>query len=91
MRLPCPHCGPRSSAEFTYLGAAAPKRPVDDAPLEAWHDFVFIRDNPRGPIDELWRHRLGCGAWIVVTRDTLTHDVTGAVLASRYAKREGES
>ncbi len=86
MRLPCPHCGERSSAEFAYHGDARPDRPNDDAPLKAWHDFVYLRENPRGPIDELWHHVQGCRAWIVVRRDTFTHAVFGGVTARDYAK-----
>ena len=54
--IPCPWCGPRNQVEFTYGGDATVKRPPPDAPMEAWFAFVYLRDNPCGPHDELWLH-----------------------------------
>ena len=76
MRLTCPHCGPRGNDEFVYLGSADPVRPAShDAPSEAWVDYVYLRNNPAGANRELWHHAYGCRAWVVVTRDTRTHEV----------------
>ena len=82
MRLPCPLCGDRDIEEFTYLGDAAPQRP-DPATgdPDAWHAYVYLRDNPRGRHRELWHHLQGCRAWLCVTRDTATHTVFDATLA----------
>jgi len=82
MLLPCPYCGPRDSTEFTYSGDATLRRPADPQALsvEAWADFVFLRDNPRGPHEELWQHSSGCRRYIRVRRDTLTHEVLGSGL-----------
>ncbi len=41
----------------------------------AWVDYVYLRDNPRGPHDELWLHSAGCRRWFKVRRDTRTHDI----------------
>ncbi len=78
MRIPCPHCGERGSEEFAYLGAAGLVRPEMDAPLEDWNAYVHLRDNPAGPHRELWHHAHGCRRWLVVTRDTRTHQIFGA-------------
>ena len=79
MRLPCPYCGPRGSDEFVYLGSADPVRPAShDAPADAWTDYIFLRDNPAGANRELWHHAHGCRAWLIVTRDTRTHEVRKA-------------
>jgi len=83
MRLPCPFCGPRDAREFTYLGDATLRRPdpaAEDA-MAAFHDYVYLRDNPAGAHREYWQHVLGCRSWLVVTRDTRTHAVVGAELA----------
>jgi sarcosine oxidase subunit delta len=83
VRLPCPICGARDIREFTYRGAAvALDRPSPDAGADAWADYVHLRENPAGPTRDLWYHGAGCGAWIVVDRDTATHAVSAAVLAS---------
>jgi len=78
LRLPCPFCGPRDHSEFTYLGDATVTRPEPEAPLEAWYDYVYTRPNPRGRHQEYWHHAHGCRQWLVVERDTLTHEVFGA-------------
>jgi heterotetrameric sarcosine oxidase delta subunit len=82
MRIECCHCGMRGNEEFAYLGDATVARPDGDPslPLEAaarerWHTYVYLRDNPAGPHRELWQHIAGCRAWLVVTRDTRTHEV----------------
>ena len=83
MRIPCLFCGERDVAEFVYRGDAAPVRPGADAGEAAMFDYVYLRDNPAGPISEHWYHAQGCRNWIVVTRDTRPH----AIAAARLAKR----
>ena len=73
--IPCPWCGQRSQLEFTYGGDATVKRPLPDAPMKTWLEFVYLRDNPRGPHQELWHHSAGCRQWFKVLRDTQTHDI----------------
>jgi heterotetrameric sarcosine oxidase delta subunit len=82
MRIPCPYCGSRDVQEFSYLGDANLRRPAPEAPEAAFHDYVYLRDNPAGPHRELWYHGSGCRNWLVVTRNTVTHVITGA----RFAK-----
>ncbi|WP_298857682.1 sarcosine oxidase subunit delta [uncultured Sulfitobacter sp.] len=80
MRIPCPLCGPRDRREFYYKGAAL-DCPDPEAGAQAWDDYVHLRENPAGVTRDLWQHEAGCGAWIVVTRNTVSHEVLGAVLA----------
>jgi methylglutamate dehydrogenase subunit B len=77
MRIAYPHCGERDVREFSFLGDATPTRPDPGAPdaLARFTDYVYLRDNPAGPHRELWQHVSGCRAWLVVTRDTRTHEV----------------
>ncbi|MGK7653801.1 sarcosine oxidase subunit delta [Roseovarius sp. B08] len=87
MRLPCPICGERDRREFYYAGhAVALERPCENAGAEAWDDYVHNRENPCGETRDLWFHESGCGAWIVVTRDTSSHAVLSAVLAEEAAR-----
>jgi sarcosine oxidase subunit delta len=83
MRIPCPYCGERDVQEFSYLGDATLRRPDPSAPGAglAFHDYVYLRDNPAGPHREFWQHVQGCRSWLVVERDTRTHEITKA----RYA------
>lgn len=81
LRIPCPHCGPRDHAEFSYGGDVALARRPDRAAADAdWIDYVYSRGNPKGPHDELWHHTLGCRSWILVRRDAATHDILEARL-----------
>ena len=80
----CPYCGPRDHAEFSYVGDATKIRPSDPAaatPSE-WHDYVYLRDNPRGAHLEYWQHVQGCRAYVKVLRDTATHEVLATGLPS---------
>jgi len=82
LRIPCPFCGERDHHEFTYGGDASVTRPAyDDRSLDAWYRYVFVRTNPNGRHQEFWQHVGGCRAWIVVERDTRTHEIFGARLA----------
>lgn len=87
MLIPCPHCGTRPVEEFTFLGDAKPVRPtsLDPASMEQWFDFVYLRENLKGYNDEYVQHVGGCRAWLVVTRNTETHDVKACVTAMAYA------
>jgi methylglutamate dehydrogenase subunit B len=86
MRIPCPHCGERNVREFTYLGDATVQRPDPDEPsaLELFVQYVYLRDNPAGSHREYWYHGSGCQAWLIVVRDTRTHEITGAEPAGRH-------
>jgi len=83
MRIPCPICGDRDRREFYYKGAAvALNRPDPMASPAAWDEYLHLRENPAGETRELWYHETGCSAWLVVTRNTTTHEVLEADLAS---------
>ena len=82
MRIECCTCGVRGNEEFSYLGDATVVRPdgdpsvaLDETARQRWHDYVYLRDNLAGPHRELWQHVSGCRAWLVVTRDTRTHEI----------------
>ncbi|WP_102108263.1 sarcosine oxidase subunit delta [Oceaniglobus roseus] len=84
MRLRCPLCGERDIREFSYTGAAVlAHRPAPDSGEAAWDDYVHLRENPAGETRDLWYHVSGCGAWLVVTRDTVSHAVHTVELAAQ--------
>jgi heterotetrameric sarcosine oxidase delta subunit len=74
--VPCPWCGPRPEVEFRYGGQAGIEYPEDPEAADdaSWVDYVFMRDNPKGPFRERWVHAAGCRRWFEATRDTLTHE-----------------
>jgi sarcosine oxidase subunit delta len=55
------------------------------------HDYMYLRDNPAGDTRELWYHEQGDRSWLVVTRNTITHEITGVELARDVARRAGRS
>ena len=87
MRIKCPYCGERSLEEFTYRGDATVTRPtsLEPAAEQALVDYVYFRDNPAGLHREHWHHSQGCHAWLVVTRDMTTHEITSVEFASKGA------
>ncbi len=94
MLIPHPLLGPRDAQEFTYLGDASllnrPDGMAQGAP-EAFFDYVYLRDNPAGLHRELWFHEQGDRSWLVVTRNTMTHEILGAELARDVALRAREA
>ena len=87
MRLTCPLCGDRDRREFYYYGAEDYlHRPQPDAPLADWDNYLHLRDNPAGVTRDLWHHEAGCAQWLVVTRNTVTHEVLAAELVAERAK-----
>lgn len=82
LRIPCPHCGVRDYTEFHYAGDASKRRPAHGTgDLRAWHDYVFLFDNPKGTHLEYWQHVEGCRQWLVLERDTATNTVGRSWLA----------
>ena len=88
-----PILGPRDAQEFVYLGDAALIDRPDGltAPVEAFHDYAYLRDNPAGAHRELWYHEQGDRSWLVVTRDTLTHEILKVELARDVARAKGRT
>jgi methylglutamate dehydrogenase subunit B len=83
MRLTCPLCGPRDRREFYYYGDESYlKRPEAGAVPAAWDDYLHNRDNKAGVIRDLWYHETGCSAWLIVTRNTITHEVLACELVA---------
>ena len=89
-----PLLGPRDAAEFVYKGDVSlidrPDWQADDAAAR-FHDYAYLRDNPAGEHRELWYHEQGDRSWLVVTRNTLTHEITSVELARDVARAMGRS
>lgn len=84
-----PLLGPRDAAEFTYLGDAGllmRPNPKSETAAEDFHNYQYLRENVAGETRELWYHEQGDRSWLVVTRNTLTHEISKVELA-RDVKR----
>ena len=88
-----PLLGPRDSQEFVYLGDASLIDRPDGlaAGVEAFHEYAYNRTNPAGEHRELWYHEQGDRSWLVVTRNTVTHEITQVELARDVARAKGRS
>jgi len=75
IRIPCPFCGERDHSEFSYGGDGSIVYPELDAPVDQWVDAVFQRENIRGVQTESWQHVSGFRQWLLVERDTMTHEI----------------
>ncbi|MFS4583502.1 sarcosine oxidase subunit delta [Phaeobacter sp. C3_T13_0] len=83
-----PLLGPRDAQEFTYLGdAGLINRPywLSETALQQFHDYLYLRENPAGVHRELWFHEQGDRSWLVVTRNTTTHEILKVELARDVA------
>lgn len=90
MIIPHPLLGPRESTEFVYLGDASlmarPDWQAEDK-ADAFHDYLYLRNNPAGEHHELWYHEQGDRSWLVVTRNITTHEITKVQLARPLARK----
>lgn len=83
----CPFCGPRDEREFHFAVEAGKERPEPAAEVSdaEWADYLYAVQAPRGAAREVWLH-LTCGEYFVMTRDTVTREVTdSAPLPGRSA------
>lgn len=89
-----PLLGPRDAQEFTYLGDASlidrPDWQAEDA-AELFYNYQYLRNNPAGEHRELWFHEGGDRSWLVVTRNTVTHEISNVELARDVARMQGRS
>ena len=58
------------------------------APLADWDNYLHLRDNPAGVTRDLWYHETGCGSWLLVTRNTVTHEI---LATERVADRRAQT
>ncbi|AEI92690.1 sarcosine oxidase subunit delta [Roseobacter litoralis] len=89
-----PLLGPRDSSEFTYLGDASlidRPDPQADTAAQDFYEYQYIRENPAGLLRELWFHEGGDRSWLVVTRNTITHEITSVEMARDVARARGRS
>ena len=74
--ITCPWCGPREETEFGYGGQAHVAYPAnqDEMSDAEWAQYLFFRENPKGPFAERWVHSAGCRRWFNAVRDTVSNE-----------------
>ena len=89
-----PLLGPRDIHEFVYVGDASllnrPKWDSEDAE-QKFYEYMYLRKNPAGIHQELWFHQQGDRSWLVISRNTLTHEILKVYLATDFSKNEKNS
>jgi sarcosine oxidase, subunit delta len=77
LRIRCPWCGERDEPEFRWGGEVPSVRPgpAERVTDQAWAEYLFFRENPKGWVRERWLHALGCRQWFILVRNTFTHDM----------------
>ena len=86
-----PLLGPRDAFEFVYLGSAELLNRPNWESDSAEHDFyqyLYIRENICGDNKELWYHEQGDQSWLVITRNTLTHEINNVELACEFVRKK---
>ena len=89
-----PLLGPRDSAEFSYLGDAKMIERPDwgsETAAQDFYEYAYLRHNPAGIHRELWFHECGDRSYLVVTRNTVTHEISNVELARDVARKLGRS
>ena len=72
--VPCPHCGPRNSADMSYQGEASSRPdPSSTTPTE-WREYLYMEHNPAGWLRENWYCSSGCRRFFTVERHTNTSE-----------------
>ena len=82
LQLTCPNCG--ADCEETELapGGEAHLRRFGPGSADAeFAAYLFERKNHRGVHFERWRHAYGCGSFLEVVRDTITHQISSVKIA----------
>lgn len=94
MMINHPLLGLRDASEFVVLGdASLINRPdwQSENAGEKFHEYLYLRDNPAGSHCELWYHEQGDRSWLIVTRNTLTHEITEVEFALDIARKQGRN
>tara|TARA_B100000524_G_scaffold23592_1_gene12037 strand:- start:351 stop:641 length:291 start_codon:yes stop_codon:yes gene_type:complete len=84
-----PLLGPRDISEFIYLGdACLLNRPRwdDEKADDNFYKYLYLRENIAGIHKELWFHQQGDRSWLVISRNTLTHEIIKVELATEIKK-----
>jgi len=84
-----PLLGPRDIHEFVYVGDASllnrPKWDSEDAE-QKFYEYMYLRKNSAGIHQELWFHQQGDRSWLMVSRNTLTHEIVKVDMVSNIVK-----
>ena len=70
----CPNCGRRNPYEFSF-GGECKTTPAADADVKTWCEYLYFNENMSGFQNKWWFHTTGCGEWVKIRRNTVTHEI----------------
>ena len=73
--IACPHCGPRNSEEFTFVGEVHGRPDPSTSDATEWRTYLYMRDNRAGWVVERWFHVSGCRRFLTIERHTVTNEI----------------
>lgn len=73
--IACPHCGPRNSNEFSFLGESSSRPAAGAATSAEWREYLYVKGNTAGWERERWFHTAGCRRFLDLERDTTTNEI----------------
>ena len=53
-----------------------------------FYEYGYLRKNPAGSHRELWYHEQGDRSWLIVTRNTISHEIVKVELARDIATKK---
>jgi sarcosine oxidase subunit delta len=80
----CPLNGPRNISEFAY-GGEVRDVPSTEAGVEAWADYLYLKDNKAGIAREWWYH-LPTSYWFIAERDLRSDEILRTYPADQLDK-----
>lgn len=78
--IPCPHCGPRDSDEFSYQGERRPRPDVSAIDAGGWRRYLYMKTNQTGWATERWFHGSGCRRFLMIEREMTTNEIRSVSL-----------
>jgi heterotetrameric sarcosine oxidase delta subunit len=87
----CPHCGPRNSSEFSYLGERKSRPSVAGVSQQEWREYLYLKQNPAGWTTEQWFHGSGCRKYFFAERHTTTNEIRATWLPGAAPPSDGSS
>ena len=90
LEINCPFCGRRPESEFWCIGEGTASIPSLDASASDVRDYLYFRANKGGDITERWVHRLGCGEWLAVSRNTRSNAIAAVSFSGGISETGGQ-
>ena len=55
-----------------------------------FYEYLYLRKNIAGIHNELWFHQQGDRSWLVISRNTLTHEIIKVDFAIDFSKKNAK-